>query len=51
MGLSCRLSLVGSMRHTAIECKMRSEWWEDGKEWKNGELCGHRLPQQRFWYS
>ena len=33
---SCCLSLVGSMGHTEMECKMRSEWWEDGKEWENG---------------
>ena len=24
------------MGHTEIECKMRSERWEDGKEWENG---------------
>jgi len=33
---SCCLSLVGSMGHTEMECKMRSERWEDGKEWENG---------------
>jgi hypothetical protein len=24
------------MGHTEMECKMRSERWEDGKEWENG---------------
>src|SRR5215831_17789791 len=33
---SCCLSLVGSMGHAEMECKIRGERWEDGKEWENG---------------